>query len=134
MASRNRAVVEELIELMNTRTRDPTDLCHPDLEWRWPPSMPGPSLYRGHEELGRGLRTFEDSWEELVLEPQEFLEEGDYVLAVVRYRARGAGSGVPLETPIAHLHLMEDGLVRRWWMFGDAEKARRRFLAGDRPD
>ena len=27
----------------------------------------------------------------------------------------------------------DDGLVRRWWMFGDAEKARRRFVAGDRP-
>jgi ketosteroid isomerase-like protein len=28
---------------------------------------------------------------------------------------------------------LEDGLLRRWWMFGDAEKARRRFVAGDRP-
>ena len=47
---------------------------------------------------------------------------------------RGAGSGVYLEAPVAHLHqFTEDGLLRRWWMFGDADKAKRRFLAGDRP-
>jgi ketosteroid isomerase-like protein len=134
VASAKRAVVEELIGLMNSRTRTPSHLCHPELEWYWPDAMPGGSVYRGHEELERGLRTFEESWDELILEPEEFLEDGDYLLAMVRYRARGAGSGVPLETPIAHLHLFEDGLVRRWWMFGDADKARRRFLAGDRPD
>jgi hypothetical protein len=75
-----------------------------------------------------------ESWDELVIEPQEILEEGAYVLAMTHYRMRGAGSGVHLEAGVAHLHQIEDGLVRRWWMFGDAEKARRRFLAGDRPD
>jgi hypothetical protein len=29
---------------------------------------------------------------------------------------------------------LEDGLLRRWWMFGDVDKARRRFVAGDRPE
>jgi hypothetical protein len=67
------------------------------------------------------------------MEPQEVLEEGDFVLAMTRYRARGAGSGVSLEELVAHLHQFENRLLRRWWMFGDADKARRRFLAGDRP-
>jgi hypothetical protein len=43
------------------------------------------------------------------------------------------GSGLYLEQQVAHLHQFEDGLLRRWWMFGDPEKARRRFLEGDRP-
>jgi hypothetical protein len=67
------------------------------------------------------------------MEPEEILEDDDYVLAMLGYRMRGAGSGVYLEERVAHLHQFEDGLLRRWWMFGDAEKARRRFLAGDRP-
>jgi hypothetical protein len=62
------------------------------------------------------------------------LARGDWVLAILRYRMRGVGSGVYLEAFVAHLHQIEDGLLRRWWMFGDAEKARRRFVAGDRPD
>jgi ketosteroid isomerase-like protein len=132
--SRNREVVEELIRLMNRRDVRPTHLFHPDIEWHWAAAIPGRSLYRGHEELIDGLDTWIESWEELVVDPQEILEDGDYVLALTQYRMLGAGSGVYLEESVAHLHqLTEDGLVRRWWMFGDAEKAKRRFLAGDRP-
>ena len=133
MAS-NRATVEELIRLMNTRDTRPTHLTHPDIEWHWAAATPGPQVYHGHEGLHQGLDTWIESWEELVVEPLELLEEGDYVLALTMYRMRGAGSGVYLEAPVAHLHqFTEDGLLRRWWMFGDADKAKRRFLAGDRP-
>ena len=134
MATGNRATVEELIRLMNGRGERPTHLVHPEIEWHWAAGVPGASVYRGHDELHQGLDTWAESWAELVIEPQEFLEDGDYVLAITQYHMRGAGSGVSLEIPVAHLHqFTEDGLLRRWWMFGDADKARRRFLAGDRP-
>jgi ketosteroid isomerase-like protein len=131
--SRNREVVEELIVLMNQRDERPTRLCHPDIEWHWSESTPGASVYRGLAEIDKGLDSWLESWDELVIVPKEILEEGDYVFVMTEYRIRGAGSGVYLEAPVAHLHQLEDGLLRRWWMFGDAEKARRRFLAGDRP-
>jgi SnoaL-like domain len=135
VTSRNRAVVEDLIRHMNTRDERPTHLFDPDIEWHWAAAIPGPSVYRGHAELENGLDTWIESWEELIVEPQEYLEDGDYVLALTLYRMRGAGSGVYLEAPVAHLHeFTDDGLIRRWWMFGDAEKAKRRFLVGDRPD
>jgi ketosteroid isomerase-like protein len=134
MTSRNRAVVDELIMLMNTRDTRPTHLAHPDIEWHWPRVTPGKSVFRGHAELAEGLDTWVESWQELVIEPLEIFEDGDYVLAIVEYRMRGAGSGVYLEEPVAHLHHIVDGRVKRWWMFGDAEKAKRRFLEGDRPD
>ena len=119
---------------MNIRDVHPTDLCHPDIEWHWPENTPGASVFRGYDELVRGLDTWAESWEELVIEPQEVFEDGDYVLVLMQYRLRGVGSGVYLEAPVAHLHqFTEDGLLRRWWMFGDADKARRRFVAGDRP-
>lgn len=118
---------------MNARTRTPAHLFHADLEWRWP-DIPGGSVFRGHEGLALGIETWTESWEELVLETDELIEDGDWVLAMLHYRARGLGSGVFLEAEVAHLHQLQDGLITRWWMFGDAERARRRFLAGDRPD
>jgi ketosteroid isomerase-like protein len=133
MPSRNRAVVEELIVLMNQRETRPTHLCHPDIEWHWSASTPGASVYRGHDELHQGLDAWSESWDQLVIEPKEILEEGDWIFVMTEYRMSGAASGVHLEAPVAHLHQLEDGLLRRWWMFGDAEKARRRFVAGDRP-
>jgi ketosteroid isomerase-like protein len=133
VASANRFLVERIIRQLNTRDPQMAALCHPESEWHWPAATPGASLFRGHDELQRGLFTWAESWDELEMEPEEILEDGDYVLAMLRYRMRGAGSGVHLEEQVAHLHQFEDGLLRRWWMFGDAEKARRRFLAGDRP-
>jgi ketosteroid isomerase-like protein len=129
----NRAIVEELIRRMNARDLHPTDLCHDDVEWHWPATTPGASIFRGHAGVTQGLEQWSESWEELDMAPEEVFEDGDYVLVILRYRMRGAGSGVYLEAPVAHLHELEDGLLRRWWMFGDAEKARRRFVAGDRP-
>jgi SnoaL-like domain len=131
--TRNRALVEELLQLMNQRDTRPTHLCHPEIEWHWAPMTPGPPVYRGHDELHEGLDAWVESWDELVIEPKEILEEGDWILVMTEYRMRGAGSGVNLEAAVAHLHQIEDGLLRRWWMFGNAEKAKRRFLAGDRP-
>jgi ketosteroid isomerase-like protein len=126
--------VEQIIRQLNTRDPRIAELCHPDIEWHWPAATPGLSLFRGHAELESGLFSWAESWDALVMEPEEILEDGEYVLAMLRYRMRGAASGVYLEEPVAHLHQFEDGLLKRWWMFGDAEKARRRFLAGDRPD
>ena len=118
---------------MNARDLHPIDLCHDEVEWHWPPTTPGAAVFRGHAGVTQGLVQWLESWEELELVSEEILEEDAWVLAMLRYRMRGAGSGVYLEAPVAHLHQLEDGLLRRWWMFGDAEKARRRFVAGDRP-
>jgi ketosteroid isomerase-like protein len=133
VASANRLRVERIIRQLNTRDPQMAALCHPEIEWHWPAATPGASLFRGHDELQRGLFTWAESWDELEMEPEEILEDGDYVLVMLGYRMRGAGSGVYLEEQVAHLHQFEDGLLRRWWMFGDAEKARQRVLAGDRP-
>jgi hypothetical protein len=67
------------------------------------------------------------------MDPEELIEEGNDVLALVRYRLRGAGRGIDIEQLVAHLLRVQDGRIRAWWMFGDADKTRRRSLAGDRP-
>jgi ketosteroid isomerase-like protein len=118
---------------MNARSSDLFDLWHPQMEWFWPDNTPGASVFRGHEEIAGGFAIWEESWEELAMEPKEILEDEDYALVITTYRMRGAGSGMYLEQELPHLYQFEGGQLRRWWIFGDAEKARRRFLAGDRP-
>jgi ketosteroid isomerase-like protein len=129
----NRALVDELLRRLNARDLRIEDLCHPDIRWRWPRATPGSEIFSGHDDVARGLDQWAESWEQLEMDPFEVIEDGDYVLVLLTYRMRGAGSGVYLEAPVAHLHLIDDGLLRRWWMFGDADKAKRRFVAGDRP-
>ena len=83
--------------------------------------------------VDRGFELWIEAWGEFQMHPEELIEEGNDVLALVRYRLRGAGSGIDIEQLVAHLLRVEDGLIRAWWMFGDADKARRRFVDGDRP-
>ena len=132
MAS-HRTRVDEFYRRLNALDLTVTDMCTRDVEWYWPSSTPGTDVFRGPEQVVDGLKTWTESWGELRFDVDEVVEIGDWVLVMVNYRMRGAGSGLALEHTVAHLHEYDDGKLRRWWMFGDAVKARRRFLAGDRP-
>ena len=132
MTSR-RELVDEFYRRMNAQDLTLTELCSPDVEWHWPSATPGTDVFRGREQMVSGLETWTESWGELHFDVEETMEDGDWVLVMVGYRMRGAGSGLALEHSVAHLHQYSDGLIERWWMFGDADKARRRFLAGHRP-
>jgi ketosteroid isomerase-like protein len=128
-----RALVEEVYRRLNDRDLSVVERFDPEMEWRWPANAPGQSVYRGHENVREGLMLWVESWGDFRMEPEELIEAGDHVFAMTRYRARGAGSGVEFEIRVAHLFRIRDGLVTSWRMFGDLDKARRRFLAGDRP-
>jgi ketosteroid isomerase-like protein len=118
---------------LNEVDLDAVEHFDPDVEWHWGATAPGPSVFRGREEVRAGLMLWRESWGDFQMHPEEVIEADDDVLVMARYRARGAGSGVEFETTFAHLLRIRDGLVTHWWMFGDADRARRRFLAGDRP-
>jgi ketosteroid isomerase-like protein len=128
-----REVVEDFYRRFNAGVRIPEAFFHPEIEWHWPPDTLGASVFHGHEGIDQGLSIWTESWGEFQMEPEEFIEDGDELFVRVRYHLRGAGSGIDIEQPVAHLVRVENGLIRSWWMFGDPEKARRRFLAGDRP-
>jgi ketosteroid isomerase-like protein len=125
--------VKQIYRRLNDLDLDAVELFHPEAEWHWGANAPGQSVYRGREQMREGLMFWRDPWGDFHMEPDEMIEVDDHVFVSARYQARGAGSGVEFETTFAHLFRIRDGLVVSWWMFGDAAKARRRFLAGDRP-
>jgi ketosteroid isomerase-like protein len=129
----NRALVGEIYRRLNVIDLDVVERFHPDAEWHWPAGTPEQSVFRGQGEVRKGLMLWRDSWDDFRMEPEEMIEEDDFVFVLTRYRARGAGSGVEVDDLFAHLFRIREGLVTGWWMFGNTAKARRRFLAGDRP-
>jgi ketosteroid isomerase-like protein len=128
-----RALLEEIYRRLNEVDLGAVELFHPEVEWDWGASAPGQSVFRGHEQVREGLMLWRESWGDFQMEPKEVIEAGDDILVLANYRARGAESGVEFDATVAHLFRFHEGLVTRWWMFGDPGKARRRFLAGDRP-
>jgi ketosteroid isomerase-like protein len=104
------------------------EACHPDFEWIWPKGMADTDVFRGPKGLLKGMEAWLEPWEECRLEPEEMLGRGAEMLVIVRYRARGRGSGMELDQRVAHLWDFRGDRASRLRMFGDAEKARRRFL------
>jgi hypothetical protein len=77
----------------------------------------------GYHNLARASEAPLDSFEEWSIEPERFFDLGERILVFVRFRAKGKGSGVPVEAPLAYLYTLRDGKVIEWGLFGDRSKA-----------
>ena len=76
----------------------------PDVEWHTAlPMVGGDAVYRGHEGIREWLGDVWDVLDETEFEFPEIRDLGDRIVAVGRFRARGKGSGVEVEMPVAYV-------------------------------
>ena len=66
-----------------------------------------------------------EAFDQFTLEPLEFLEVGDRMIVVLRQRARGRGSGVELDSEVAHVWTMGTGAPAGLRIYRDKEQALR---------
>jgi ketosteroid isomerase-like protein len=70
-------------------------------------------------------------WEEVRIEPREFLESGDRVLVIQHEYRRGKHSGIEIHDDTAALITVRDGRITELQGYMDPEVALRAFEAGD---
>jgi uncharacterized protein len=107
----------------------PTDLMDPEIEYVNPAGAIEPGTRRGVAEFTRAVEKVYEGWETWEMEPEEVTAVGDHVAVVVRYQARGRGSGVEMDGRESALWTLRDGKVRRYAWFhepGEALVAARR--------
>ena len=72
--------------------------------------IPESGTLAGHDEVRVWFERFWEAWETLDIDVIDMIESGDRVLALVRFRGVGKGSGVKVESGIdAHAWTMQDG-------------------------
>jgi ketosteroid isomerase-like protein len=82
------------------------------------PELPDHAVYHGREGVTEIERHFREMWGEFVQEPVEFIDAGDdLVIGVIAMRARGAGSGAPLDSQAVWVHELRDGKLARMRAF-----------------
>jgi uncharacterized protein len=91
------------------------ELVHPDIEWQPGEDAPEAGENQGIEGFRGFIESWLDSFEELRIVPEELLVEGDCVVATVRQRGRGRGSGVELDVVTAHAWRIRDGRAVGWY-------------------
>jgi uncharacterized protein len=95
-----------------------------DFEWGWSDDFPGiAGVYHDTETPNPRLRTWLSPWERWTCEVEGFVEEGETVVVLARYRGRGKGSGVEVDVEGAHVWRMRDGVAVRLEVFADRQSA-----------
>jgi ketosteroid isomerase-like protein len=93
---------------------------HPDIEWHQAQGLPHGGLHRGIDDVRRNIFEPLDAswWEGFTAEPAEFLQDGDQVVVLGRYRGIAKESRKQLDVPFVHI----------WTVTGDKAVRFRQFL------
>lgn len=97
---------------------------HPELEIVDLPQVVEERTKRGLSGLERWLASMDEIWEELRIEPEEFIEpDEDHLLVVARFRGRGRGSGIEIDQRVNTVYTLREGRVVRMDTYPTTEEA-----------
>jgi uncharacterized protein len=92
------------------------ELCTDDVEVYKDPEvveMVAAFTPRGQERVAQYLRGWLESWDAYNVRPEEFMQAGDEVAALVHLRARGKGSQFDIEEEMADVFTVREGKIAR---------------------
>jgi ketosteroid isomerase-like protein len=95
----------------------------PDFELETADRVISPGIYRGRVEARRFFEDLFEPFDEVAVVPEQFLENGDQIVVLVRVRSRPAGSSAVIENRIAHLWTVRGGAIVRMQIFPERGEA-----------
>jgi ketosteroid isomerase-like protein len=98
-------------------------IAHEDLEFLLPPNFPGTQATRGPEGFLSVVQEFEEAFEEIRYEPQEFLDHGDRLFVAVRTVGRAKHTGIAVDVVVYWVYTFRDRLVVKMEAFLDRAAA-----------
>jgi ketosteroid isomerase-like protein len=128
--------VDRMMEGLRAMERGDLDaivaMADPEVEFINPEHALEPGTRHGHDGLRVGLGAMLEVFENLKFELERVVENGDHVVALGSFRARGRGSGMEVVATFAVLATLRDGKMVRYEWFTEAAEALR--AAGIPPD
>ena len=73
-----------------------------------PPEQPGAETRRGPKGVSDSMTSLTEAFDDLQYHPERLIESGNKVIALLRVRARGKGSGIVVESNVAHVWTLQD--------------------------
>jgi hypothetical protein len=96
-------------------------LAYADADIVWNPTEESPS--HGRDALSASLERWRREWDDYELMPEELVDMGDRVLAIVQLSARGKISGVEVDARFYDLYTLRDGKIVRMDQFTERSEA-----------
>jgi ketosteroid isomerase-like protein len=111
-------------EAFNVSQEPELDLWASDIEYIQTADVgAGETVYRGREGVAQAIGELTDAFEGLRVEPEEFFDLGDRVLAFVRLRGRARRSGVPIDQRFGHVATFSGSEITHWHAYARREEA-----------
>lgn len=94
---------------------------HPDIVWHQAQGLPHGGVYHGLAEVRQNVfdPLDRDWWSEFTAEPEDFLDAGDEIVVLGRYRGVAKKTGKKLDVPFVHVWTMRDEKAVRFRQFLD---------------
>jgi uncharacterized protein len=108
-----------------------------DDEIEWDPgelSPDGQQGSRGRESFVAFVQSWMDAFDDFRIEPFEVIEDGSFLIALVRQSGRGRASGAPIKIEIAHVWTIDDGRAIRLESYRTEQEALDAVQAKSRSD
>ena len=84
---------------------------------------PNAGTHRGRPTVQAFLQDYRAAFDTWVVEPEQFLEAGDQVVAIVKPRVRPKGTSTEFAVRNGHIWTIRDGVVVSMHSFPEPEKA-----------
>jgi ketosteroid isomerase-like protein len=91
----------------------------PDIVW----NPVEESSAEGHDAVRASTARWKGEWDDYELIPEGFADAGDRVVATVRFRARGRGSGIEVDARLYDVFTLRDGKIVRMDQFTEQSEA-----------
>jgi ketosteroid isomerase-like protein len=102
MSQQNLDKIRDFIAAYNRRDLDAAvEDFDPEIAWVLPARQSSDSC-QGLDEVKHFWEGLDETFEELRLEPQEFIDAGDHVATRLRFYGRGKGSGAEIDEDMYH--------------------------------
>jgi ketosteroid isomerase-like protein len=111
--------VETVRRFLDGDVEEALSYADPDIVWNPIEELPT----QGHDAVRASLARWKAEWDDYEVLPEEFVDSEDRVLATVRLRGRGRGSGVEIDARFYDLYTLRDGKIVRMDQFTERSQA-----------
>lgn len=92
-----------------------------DIELTEPEGFVGGRTFRGSDEIIENVfAAMANDWEKVSVVPEQFVDGGDTVVALITWSGTYTETGKSVEFPGVHVFDFDDGKIARWRSYGDS--------------
>jgi ketosteroid isomerase-like protein len=112
MSKENVEIVRRVLAAFEQGGLEPTlSFYDPDVTWVVAEDEPEAATLQGHDGLRALLAQWLQAFDELHIDPKEFIDAGEAVVMPYQFRARERSSGVEVSAPETWVFWFRDGII-----------------------